>query len=54
MTYDGQPTRSGSNVLRALVILMIAWVAYWASTGGLNEIPAVESAPAVTTTTVAG
>ncbi|MEA1902083.1 MAG: hypothetical protein U9N56_00995 [Actinomycetota bacterium] len=52
MTYDGHQTRSGSNILRFLVIVTIAWVAYWASTGGLDQIPAVESAPVVTSTTI--
>lgn len=54
LTYDGQPTRTGSNILRFLVIVTIAWVAYWAATGGLDEIPIVETAPATTSTTVAG
>lgn len=40
MTYRGQPVGSGSRVLRALVVITIALVAYWAATGGLDEIPA--------------
>lgn len=39
MTYQGQPVGSGSRVLRALIVITIALVAYWASTGGLDEIP---------------
>jgi hypothetical protein len=31
--------------MRALVIIMIAWVAYWAAMGGLDEIPLPEKEP---------
>lgn len=53
MTYEGQPTRAGSNIIKALVVITIAWVAYWAASGGLDEIAIPEPAP-VTSTTLAG
>lgn len=36
--------------MRALVIITIALVAYWAATGGLDEIQAVDTGIANTTT----
>lgn len=42
MTYEGETTRSSSLVMKILVVLFIAWVAYWAATGGLTEIPTPE------------
>jgi len=54
VTYDGQPTRTGNNILRVLVIVTITWVTWWAVTGGLDQIPIAESSPKVTSTTVAG
>jgi hypothetical protein len=38
LTYNGEQTRTGANVLKTLVILTIVWVAYWAATGGLDRI----------------
>lgn len=44
MTYQGQPAGSSAYVLRVLIVITIALVAYWASTGGLDEIPVAENA----------
>ena len=52
LTYEGQPTRSNTAILKTLVIITIAWFAYWAATGGLDQI-AVPPSPTITTTTVA-
>lgn len=43
MTYQGQPVGSSALVLRALIIIAIALVAYWAATGGLDEIPVADN-----------
>lgn len=43
MTYRGEPAGSGALVMRALVIITIALVAYWAATGGLDEIQVVDA-----------
>ena len=40
MTYEGHSTRSANRVMVALVIVTILIVAYWATNGGLEEIPA--------------
>ena len=50
MTYRGQPVGSSAQVLRALIIVTIALVAYWAVNGGLDQIP-VADAPAVSSST---
>lgn len=42
MTFQGQPVGSGSRVLRALIVITIALVAYWAATGGLDQIPVLD------------
>ena len=52
MTYQGAPSRTTNTVLKVLVIVTIIWVAYWAATGGLDQIVIPEST--ATTTTVAG
>ncbi len=43
VTYNGQASRVSNNVMKALVILTIAWVAYWAATGGLDQIAVPET-----------
>lgn len=50
MTYQGQPVGSSAQVLRALIIITIALVAYWAANGGLDQIPVADS-PAVSSST---
>jgi hypothetical protein len=50
VTYQGDPTRSGSSVLKALVVIAIVLVAYWASTGGFDSIDVPGINPVVTTT----
>lgn len=39
--------------MKVLVIVTIVWIAYWASTGGLEQIGIPTSSPASTTTTIA-
>lgn len=34
---------SGARILRVLIVITIALVAYWASTGGLDQIPAADN-----------
>lgn len=51
MTYQGQPTGSSNTTLKILVIGMIIWIAYWASTGGIDRIPLNETAATTSTTT---
>lgn len=48
MTYRGQPAGSGSRVLQALIVITIALVAYWAATGGLDEIPVPDTGASIT------
>ncbi len=50
MTYQGQPASSTNNVLKVLVVVTIIWVAYWAGTGGLDEIATSQPASPTTTT----
>ena len=50
VTYQGDPTRSGSSVLKALVVITIVLVAYWASTGGFDSIVVPGTIPVVTST----
>lgn len=54
MTYHGAPSRSTNTILKMLVIASIIWVAYWAATGGLDQIAVTDSTASTTTTTVAG
>jgi len=39
VTYEGSPGETGNRFLKMLVVLVIAWVAYWAATGGIDQIP---------------
>lgn len=52
MTYQGQTTGSSNTTLKILVIGMIIWVAYWASTGGIDRIPLNETAATTTSTSI--
>jgi hypothetical protein len=52
MTFQGDPTRNGNSVLKALVVAAIAIVAYWSSTGGFEAIDVPGTVPTVTTTLV--
>lgn len=38
MTFEGEATSGSTTTMKILVILFIAWVAYWAATGGLDQI----------------
>ena len=38
MTFEGRATPNTTRIMRILVILMIAGVAYWAAKGGLDQI----------------
>ena len=53
MTYQGQPSSSTNTILKVLVVILIVWVAYWAATGGFDQIAITSPTPAETTTTVA-
>lgn len=50
VTYQGEPAGSGAFVMRVLVIITIALIAYWAATGGLDEIQVVDTSIANTAT----
>jgi hypothetical protein len=50
VTYQGQPASSTNNVLKVLVAVTIIWVAYWAGTGGLDEITTPQPVSSTTTT----
>ena len=39
MTYEGRPEEKGNRFLKILVVVVIAWVAYWAANGGIDQIP---------------
>ena len=52
MTYNGPASRATNNVMKFLVILTIALVAYWAATGGLDRIVTPETAISTTATTI--
>ena len=54
MTYQGQPSTSTNTVLKVLVAGLIIWVAYWAATGGLDEIAIPAPAEPTTSSTLAG
>lgn len=42
MTYVGNTSRSTNRVLIALVVITVLIVAWWAGTGGLDQVPVVE------------
>ena len=52
MSYEGDPTRSGSGLLKTLVVVAIIVIAYWASTGGFEsiDVPTSTTTPASVTT----
>jgi hypothetical protein len=52
MSYEGDPTRSGSGLLKTLVVIAIIVIAYWASTGGFEsiEVPTSTTTPVSVTT----
>lgn len=52
MTFQGEPDRTGSNLLKTLVVITIFLVAYWAATGGLDQIEVPSPASTSTSTTV--
>lgn len=47
MTYRGSHANRGKQIMKVLVVITIALVAYWASTGGLDQIPVAEAASTV-------
>lgn len=51
VTFQGESTRSGSNVLKTLVVITIVLVAYWAASGGLDRIEVPSTTPTSSTTT---
>jgi hypothetical protein len=42
LTYTGNASRSSNSVLIALVAITIVFVAWWAISGGLDEIQTAE------------
>lgn len=46
MTYEGNPARGRSRVMKVLVVITIALVAYWAVNGGLDEIEVADTSSA--------
>lgn len=38
VTYKTETARDSKRVMQALVVLFIVWVAFWASTGGLDRM----------------
>lgn len=47
MTYTGNTSRTTNRVMIALVVVTIAFVAFWAMNGGLDEIQVAETETAV-------
>lgn len=47
MTYAGNTSRPSNRVLIVLVVITIAFVAFWAMTGGLDEIQVAQAETAV-------
>lgn len=54
MTFQGEPDRSGSNLLKTLVVITIILVAYWAANGGLDQIEVPSPPPTSSTTSTIG
>lgn len=52
MTYRTDDAAKGSRALRALVVIFIAWVAIWASTGGLAGMLADDTVSSMVRTTM--
>ena len=48
MTFRGEATPATTRTMKILVLVMIAWVAYWAATGGLDQIVVPEEDSATT------
>jgi hypothetical protein len=38
VTFEPGHAREPNRVMRGLVVVFIVWVAYWASTGGLDRL----------------
>lgn len=47
VTFRPDGAREPNNIMRGLVVLFIAWVAYWASTGGLARMMADDATTAI-------
>ena len=44
MTFEGEATKSSTRTMKILVVVLIIWVAYWATNGGLEQIAVPENA----------
>ena len=44
MTFEGEATKSSTRTMKVLVVVLIIWVAYWATNGGLDRIVVPENA----------
>jgi len=49
LTYVGPTSRSSNRVLMVLVVITIAFVAFWALRGGFDAIPQAEAETVVVT-----
>jgi len=52
VTYQGQSASSTNTVLKVLVVVTIILVAYWAATGGLDQITTSQPSQSTTATTL--
>jgi hypothetical protein len=56
VTYQGDTTKTGNRVLKALVVLAIVFIAWWAARGGYDQVPTITptSTTDSTSTTIEG
>ena len=47
MTFEGEATKSSTRTMKVLVVVVIIWVAYWATNGGLDRIVVPENAGSI-------
>jgi hypothetical protein len=51
VSFQSEPTSSGNTLLKALVVVTIALLAFWAANGGYDSIDVPGYVPPSTTTT---
>jgi hypothetical protein len=51
VSFENEPTSSGNNLLKGLVVVTIGLLAFWAVTGGYESIVVPGYVPPSTTTT---
>jgi hypothetical protein len=47
VTYKTETGRGSNRIMQSLVVLFIVWVAFWASTGGLERMLTEDTTTAV-------